>query len=120
MADELGAAHVGQLDARYPHPGVSDLVTYWFPLAHDALKSGGRCGFVATQAIRENESRKRSLDYVVAHDGVIFEAVSRPCETQLVALADGMLGDPAHDLGSTSDGRHCPGQPGRTACRRGC
>ena len=76
MADELGAAYVGQLDDRYPNPGVSDLVTYWFPLAHEALPDGGRCGFVATQAIRDNASRKRSLDYVVAHDGVIVEAVS--------------------------------------------
>lgn len=76
MADELGAAYVAQLDARYPGPGVSDLVTYWFPLAHDALHDGGRCGFVATQAIRDNASRARSLEYVDAHGGVIFEAVS--------------------------------------------
>lgn len=76
MADELGAAYVGRLDDRYPHPGVSDFVTYWFPLAHDHLPDGGRAGFVATQAIRDNASRVRSLDYIVNHDGVITEAVS--------------------------------------------
>lgn len=76
MAEEFGAEYVSRLDAKYPNPGVSDFVTYWFPLAHDALDDGGRAGFVATQAIRDNESRKRSLDYVVDNDGVIFDAVS--------------------------------------------
>ena len=76
MADELGAAYVGQLAERYPNPGVSDFVTYWFPLAHDALPDGGRAGFVATQAIRDNASRVKSLDYIAAHDGVIVDAVS--------------------------------------------
>jgi hypothetical protein len=37
---------------------------------------GGRAGFVATQAIRDSESRKASLDYVVDNAGVIFDAVS--------------------------------------------
>lgn len=76
MADELGSAYVAQLDDRYPNPGVSDFVTYWFPLAHDALVPGGRAGFVATQAIRDGASRRKSLDYVVAKGGVIFDAVS--------------------------------------------
>lgn len=76
MTDELGAAYVSRLNGRYPHPGVSDFVTYWFPLAHEALPDGGRCGLVATQAIRDNESRVKSLDYVVDHDGEIFDAVS--------------------------------------------
>lgn len=76
MVEELGADYVGRLNDRYPAPGVSDFVTYWFPLAHDALPEGGRAGFVATQAIRDNNSRVKSLDYIVAHDGVIFDAVS--------------------------------------------
>lgn len=76
MADELGADYCARLDEKYPNPGVSDLVTYWFPLAHKRLPDGGRAGFVATQAIRDNESRKASLDYIVDNDGVIFEAVS--------------------------------------------
>ncbi|MDO3397969.1 N-6 DNA methylase [Nocardioides sp. SOB44] len=76
MADELGAGYVGELAERYPNPGVSDFVTYWFPLAHDALPDGGRAGFVATQAIRDGDSRKRSLDYITTNDGHIFDAVS--------------------------------------------
>src|SRR5690606_13459676 len=73
MRDDLGDPYVRSLDSRYPSPGVSDFVTYWFPLAHDALPAGGRCGFVATQAIRDGGSRVKSLDYVVQHDGVIFD-----------------------------------------------
>jgi hypothetical protein len=76
MAGELGADYCARLDEKYPNPGVSDFVTYWFPLAHKRLPVGGRAGFVATQAIRDSESRKASLDYVVDNDGVIFDAVS--------------------------------------------
>jgi hypothetical protein len=76
MAAELGADYVSQLDDKYPNPGVSDFVTYWFPLAHNALPKGGRAGFVATQVVRDGDSRRASLDYVVKNDGVIFEAVS--------------------------------------------
>lgn len=76
MVADLGAGYCARLDAKYPDPGVSDFVTYWFPLAHEALPEDGRAGFVATQAIRDNASRVRSLDYVVNNGGVIFEAVS--------------------------------------------
>ena len=77
MAEELGVEYTQRLAERYPEiGGVSDLVCYWFPLAHDALPVGGRAGFVATQAIRDGASRKASLDYVVDNDGAIIEAVS--------------------------------------------
>lgn len=76
MIDDFGADYVARLDEKYPNPGVSDFVTYWFPLAHNRLPDGGRAGFVATQAIRDGDSRKASLDYVVDNDGVIFDAVS--------------------------------------------
>jgi hypothetical protein len=76
MREDLGDHYVDLLDERYPSPGVSDFVTYWFPLAQDSLPESGRCGFVATQAIRDGSSRVKSLDYVVGHGGVIFDAVS--------------------------------------------
>lgn len=77
MVDELGADYTQQLAAAYPGVGgVSDLVCYWFPIAHDALAEGGRAGFVATQAIRDGASRKASLDYLVENRGVIVDAVS--------------------------------------------
>ncbi|OHU62763.1 DNA methyltransferase [Mycobacteroides chelonae] len=77
MVEDLGLDYTRRLAQRYPNVGgVSDFVTYWFPLAHQALPSGGRAGFVATQAIRDNASRKASLDYILENDGVIFDAVS--------------------------------------------
>ena len=73
---ELGAAYSSMLPKVHPAvSGVSDFVCYWFPLAHDRLKAGGRAGFVATNTIRQNESRVSSLDYLVDHGGTIFEAV---------------------------------------------
>lgn len=77
MVEDLGSAYCERLATEHPKVGgVSDFVTYWFPIAHDALPDGGRAGFVATQAIRDNDSRKASLDYIVDNDGVIFDAVS--------------------------------------------
>lgn len=77
MVKELGSDYCSLLAEKYPTlGGVSDFVTYWFPLAHEHLPDGGRAGFVATQAIRDNDSRKASLDYIVDHDGTIFDAVS--------------------------------------------
>lgn len=77
MQRELGADYVARLAEAYPAvSGVSDFVTYWFPLAHDRVKAGGRVGFVATNTIRQNESRQASLDYVVDRGGVITEAVA--------------------------------------------
>ncbi|WP_371100733.1 DNA methyltransferase [Streptomyces sp. PU_AKi4] len=77
MPKELGTDYCQRLAERYPNvKGVSDFVTYWFPLAHDNLAVGGRAGFVATNSIRDNQSRIASLDYVVDNDGHIFDAVS--------------------------------------------
>ena len=77
MSSTLGAAYCQRLADEYPNVGgASDLVTYWFPRAHDHLRQGGRAGYVATNSIRENHSREASLDYVVDNGGVIFDAVS--------------------------------------------
>jgi len=76
MQAELGADYTRRLEAAYPNRGVSDFVTYWFPLVHDHLPAGGRAGLVATDTVRQNESRRVSLDYVVDNGGTIVEAVS--------------------------------------------
>ena len=77
MSTELGAAYTQRLERDFPAiGGVSDFVCYWFPKAHDHLPDGGRAGFVATATIRENDSRKASLDYIEDSGGVVTEAVS--------------------------------------------
>jgi hypothetical protein len=73
---DLGAAYVSKLDAKFGRKGVSDFVTYWFPKSHDHLPEGGRAGFVATKSVKQGDGRKVSLDYVVDNDGVIIDAVS--------------------------------------------
>ena len=55
---------------------MADFCVYWFRLAQDRLKPGGRAGLVGTKTIRQNESREASLDYVVNHGGTITEAVA--------------------------------------------
>ena len=76
MTDELGADYVARLGGKFGPKGVADFVTYWYPLAHDHLDEGDRAGFVGTNSIRQGDSRKVSLDYIVDHGGVIFDAVS--------------------------------------------
>ena len=55
---------------------MADYCVYWFRRAHDTLADGGRAGLVATNTIRQNETREASLDYVLDHGGTITEAVS--------------------------------------------
>lgn len=78
MVEELGAGYCARLADSYPQiGGVSDFVTYWFPLAHNHLPAGGRAGLVATKSVKQGTSREVSLDYVVDHGGTIIEAVSQ-------------------------------------------
>ncbi|TFC12517.1 DNA methyltransferase [Cryobacterium sp. MDB2-10] len=76
MVRELGADYCARLDDRFGPQGVSDFVTYWFPKAHQNLPEGGRAGFVATNTIKQGDSRKASLDYLIDHNGVIIDAVA--------------------------------------------
>lgn len=76
MREELGPAYLAKLDAKFGPRGVSDFVTYWFPIAHDHLPDGGRAGLVGTKSIKQGDGRKVSLNYVVDNGGTIIEAVS--------------------------------------------
>ena len=44
----------------------------------DELPPGQRAGLVATNTIRQNDSREGSLDYIVKNGGTITEAVRSP------------------------------------------
>ncbi len=57
--------------------GVQDLAVYWFRRAAEQMKPGARAGFVATNSVSQGRARKASLNNVVAHGGVITDAVSR-------------------------------------------
>lgn len=77
LIEERGADYADLLARRYPMVGgVSDYVTYWFPKAHEHLPADGRAGLVATNSIRQGDSRRASLDYVVDHGGTLIDAVA--------------------------------------------
>ena len=74
---ELGAAYLARLRRRYPDvPGRADHCVHWFRLAHAALPPGGRAGLVATNTIRDNDTRRASLEHLIAHGATITEAVA--------------------------------------------
>lgn len=77
LAKEHGYDYARKVHAAFPDvPKMADYCVYWFRRAHDALPEGGRAGLVATNTIRQNETREGSLDYVLGHGGTITEAVS--------------------------------------------
>ena len=77
LAKEHGYEYARKVHAAFPDvPKMADFCVYWFRLAHDRLKPGGRAGLVATNSIRHNESREGSLEYILQNQGVITEAVS--------------------------------------------
>lgn len=76
-ARELGAAYLARLRRRWPDvPGRADLCAHWFRRAHAALPANGRAGLVATNTIRDNDTRRASLDHLLANGATITEAVS--------------------------------------------
>jgi methylase of polypeptide subunit release factors len=76
VVEERGAAYAAWLAQRFPGVGdKSNYVVYWFRRAHELLPSHGRAGLVGTSAIRRGTTGAASLDYVVDHGGVIYDAV---------------------------------------------
>ena len=77
IADERGYDYAHKIYSKYPDvPKMADYCVYWFQRTHDALPKNGRAGLVATNTVRQNETRQASLDYLIANGGTITEAVS--------------------------------------------
>ena len=77
MQEEYGPEYVAKVRDKYPEiPGRADYCVYWFYIAHKNLKKGGFAGLVGTNTVRQNYSREGSLDYIVKHNGTIFNAIS--------------------------------------------
>lgn len=77
LIEERGAAYAARLDDAFPDVGgFADYVVYFFRRAHDLLPDGARAGLVGTNTIRQGATRRASLDYITANDGVIYDAVS--------------------------------------------
>lgn len=77
IVEDRGADYSAWLAEAFPDVGgVSDYVVYWFRKAHRLLPEGGRAGLVGTNSIRQTDTRKASLDFIVDNGGVIYNAVS--------------------------------------------
>jgi SAM-dependent methyltransferase len=77
MKVEHSVEYINRIRDLFPDvSGNADYCVYWFRKAHERMRQGARAGLVGTNTIRQNYSREGGLDYIVANDGVIFEAVS--------------------------------------------
>lgn len=77
IIQERGADYAAWLKDEFPNVGgVSDYVVYFFRKAHDLLPNGQRAGLVGTNTIRQGDTRRESLGYIVDNGGVIYDAVS--------------------------------------------
>jgi hypothetical protein len=77
IRSELGEDYLEKLQKRFPAVnGRADFCSFWFRRAHDHLKPGRRAGLVATNTIREGNTREAATDYIVRNGGTITNAVS--------------------------------------------
>jgi hypothetical protein len=77
LKQEHSTAYINRVRAAFPDvPGNADYCVYWFRKAHELMQPGTRAGMVGTNTIRQNYSRQGGLDYIVANDGHIFDAIS--------------------------------------------
>ena len=77
LKQEHPPAYINRVRAAFPDvPGNADYCVYWFRKAHELMRPGTRAGLVGTNTIRQNYSREGGLDYIVANDGHIYDAIS--------------------------------------------
>lgn len=92
IRSELGEEYLKRLQKRFPGVnGRADFCSFWFRRAHDHLSPTGRAGLVATNTIREGNTREASTDYVVQNGGTIVNAVSSQPWPGLAAVTVSMV-----------------------------
>src|SRR5262249_25938907 len=74
----LGSRYFDWLTSRYSSSGGrADLVAYFFRLAFQNLRSGGCFGLIATNTIRQGDTREAGLAAIVGEGGKITSALVR-------------------------------------------
>jgi type II restriction/modification system DNA methylase subunit YeeA len=77
MLSEFGREYLNKLWDAYPEMNrYADFCTYWFYKAFKSQKKNSYAGLVATNTIKQNNSRESSLDYILENGGEIIDAVS--------------------------------------------
>jgi hypothetical protein len=72
---DLSSEYVEKLYCDYPEVnGKIDYCAFWFYKSHKT--SAQRIGLVGTNTVSQGQTKKVSLDYILDHDGFIYDAVS--------------------------------------------
>ncbi len=77
MLNEIDPNYTKKIHQIYPKadfPSSADFCCYWFRKAHESTAK--RIGLVGSNSITQGNSRKASLDFILANGGVIYDAIS--------------------------------------------
>lgn len=104
------AAYPDWLKTLHPHAhGNADLAAHFFRRAFGLLRRGGAFGLIATNTIRQGDTRDTGLRRILDEGGVIYRAVSRHQwegdAAVVVAQVFVRRGAVAEDTGAVLDGR---------------
>lgn len=104
------AAYPDWLKTLHPHAhGNADLAAHFFRRAFGLLRRGGAFGLIATNTIRQGDTRDTGLRRILDEGGVIYRAVSRHQwegdAAVVVAQVFVCKGAVAEDAGAVLDGR---------------
>jgi hypothetical protein len=76
ILDSNGEPYIKLLQTLNPHAhGNSDLVAYFFLRAASILREGGTFGLVATNTIKQGDTRATGLQHMTAHGITLYDAV---------------------------------------------
>ncbi|OGR13713.1 MAG: hypothetical protein A2341_05905, partial [Deltaproteobacteria bacterium RIFOXYB12_FULL_58_9] len=74
----LGECYLEYLHERWSHShGSADLVAFFYVRAFEIVTRLGHFGLIATNTIGQGDTRESGLDWIVANDGVLRDAVSK-------------------------------------------
>jgi hypothetical protein len=74
----MGVTYLNWLNTVYEQSrGNADLVSYFFRKAFSLIRSGGTMGLIATNTIRQGDTRYTGLRWICQHGGLIFHATRR-------------------------------------------
>ena len=100
------------LAALFPEShGKSDLVAYFFRRSFDLLRLGGAFGLIATNTIREGDTRQTGLRWIRMHHGKIFAATRRkswPGEAAAVIVSVVHVSLSGSEMVAVLDGKPVP------------
>src|ERR1035437_3367003 len=74
----LGDVYLHWLKLLVPEGGNrTDLVAYFWRMGFVRLRTRGALGLIGTETIRQGDTRKAALSWIVRHGGTIYSAISR-------------------------------------------